>query len=287
MTSLPVSKDSIPASELSKQYPSSIKSDLETLIPKSQDGRDKFFNNELRELTLTQDREVAKNKSGYISLQDFRRRVEAHSQDQVLSDTLGCDISNQEELTSFCQGSAYITKVRITYEIGDQGIAQLADALRSNNSLTSIVIWQGQIGDAGAKALAAALQENRTLKELLLPANRIGNEGAQAFAAALKVNTTLTALSLSGNSVGNEGGKLLAEALEVDQSLTSLSLFCNYYIHAEGVIALADSLLVNKTLVKLDLGSNEIGKEGLKALQDIQAKYPKREITLGFTERDA
>lgn len=287
MTFLPVSKDSIPASELSKQYPSSIKSDLETLIPKSQDGRDKFFNNELRELTLTQDREVAKNKSGYISLQDFRRRVEAHSQDQALSDTLGCDISNQEELTSFCQGSAYITKVRITYEIGDQGIAELADALKSNNSLTSIVIWQGQIGDAGAKALAAALQENRTLKDLQLPNNRIGDKGAGDFAAALKVNTTLTALSLSGNSVGNEGGKLLAEALEVNSSLTHLSLFANYYLHAEGVIALADSLLVNETLVRLDLGSNDIGIEGLDALKKIQSLYSKRQIILGFAERSA
>lgn len=234
---------------------------------------------------------VAKSKNQYISLSDLRRKMQECSGDSALLDMVGlwyvCDISNQEELTSFCQDSAYIRKIRVCYSIGDQGIVQLANALKSNGTLTSLVIWQKQIGDAEAQTLAGALQENKALKELHLPANQIGNKGACAFAAALKVNTTLTELGLSGNSVGSEGGKMLAEALEVNSSLTHLSLFANYYLHAEGVLALANALLMNKTLQRLDLGSNEIGIEGLDALKRIQSLYPKRDIILGFAERSA
>lgn len=234
---------------------------------------------------------IAAHKLPYIALKDMRTKIQECFQDSALLEMLGlwyiCDIHNQEELISFCQESGHIKKIRVCYELGNQGMEQLADALKSNNTLTSIVIWQGRIGDAEVKTLAEALKVNKGLESLELPANQIRDQGARDFAAALKVNQTLKKLSLSGNSIRNEGAKMLAEALEVNQSLTSLSLFCNHGLHAEGVVALANALLVNETLTHLNLGSNDIGKEGLKALQDIQVKYPKRKITLGFAERSA
>ncbi|MBM94117.1 MAG: hypothetical protein CMF51_05145, partial [Legionellales bacterium] len=51
-------------------------------------------------------------------------------------------------------------------------------------------------------ALAEALKTNATLTVLNLRDNNIGPEGAIALADALKINTTLTYLSLWNNTIG-------------------------------------------------------------------------------------
>jgi Ran GTPase-activating protein (RanGAP) involved in mRNA processing and transport len=48
------------------------------------------------------------------------------------------------------------------------------------------------IGDDGAKALAEALKTNSTLTTLDLQNNSIGPDGAKALAEALKTNSTVT-----------------------------------------------------------------------------------------------
>ena len=52
------------------------------------------------------------------------------------------------------------------------------------------------IGVEGAKELAEALKTNTTLTEINLGDNSIGGEGAKAIAEALKTNTTLTQINL-------------------------------------------------------------------------------------------
>ena len=62
------------------------------------------------------------------------------------------------------------------------------------------------IGAEGAAALADALKENTTLTALYLNGNDIGAEGAAALVDALKENTTLTTLLyLNGNDIDDEG----------------------------------------------------------------------------------
>ncbi|KJE97284.1 hypothetical protein CAOG_07718 [Capsaspora owczarzaki ATCC 30864] len=81
-----------------------------------------------------------------------------------------------------------------------------------------------RIDDAGAKVIAEALKSNRTLTSIDLSANQIGFDGGQAIAEALKSNGTLTALNLNNNSIGDTGAQAFAEALEHNETLTDLDL---------------------------------------------------------------
>ena len=74
----------------------------------------------------------------------------------------------------------------------------LAEALKTNTTLTDIILDNNKIGDEGAKAIAEALKTNTTLINLKLSTNIIGDEGANALAEALKTNTT-TKLNLDNN----------------------------------------------------------------------------------------
>ena len=76
-------------------------------------------------------------------------------------------------------------------------------------------------------ALAEALKTNATLTVLNLRDNNIGPEGAIALADALKINTTLTYLSLWNNTIGPERAIALAEALKTNSTLTYLNLSWN------------------------------------------------------------
>ncbi|KAL1504242.1 hypothetical protein AB1Y20_010651 [Prymnesium parvum] len=76
-----------------------------------------------------------------------------------------------------------------------------------------------RIGAKGAKEVAAALKTNTTLTSLNLSGNDIGAEGAKEVAAALKTNTTLTSLNLSyvEASVGDQiQGYLVRNAQATD-----------------------------------------------------------------------
>ncbi|KAI9029521.1 kinase-like domain-containing protein [Hyaloraphidium curvatum] len=87
---------------------------------------------------------------------------------------------------------------------------------------------EGQaIGDSGVRALAEALRSNSTLTTLWLDNNSIGDEGARALAAVLKGNLALAGLSLSSNSFGDEGARALLSSLELNPSLTRLDLANN------------------------------------------------------------
>jgi Leucine Rich repeat len=64
--------------------------------------------------------------------------------------------------------------------------------------------WNNWIGDEGAKALAQALQSNNTVTTIHLSSNQIGDEGAKALAQALQNNNTVTAINLYRNEIGDE-----------------------------------------------------------------------------------
>ena len=77
------------------------------------------------------------------------------------------------------------------------------------------IIIDKYIGDEEVKEIAEALKTNTTLTKIDLPNNNwsgfrglrdyndIGDEGAKVLAEALKINTTVTEINLEGNSNNN------------------------------------------------------------------------------------
>ena len=77
----------------------------------------------------------------------------------------------------------------------------IAQALRSNSTLTTLDLSGNKIEDTGATAIAEALKSNFTLTTLDLHGNEIEDKGAAAIAHALIYNSILTTLSLQYNDV--------------------------------------------------------------------------------------
>lgn len=92
-------------------------------------------------------------------------------------------------------------------------------ANRKTCSLVEIDLRMNSVTDVGAAALAQALTTNQTLTTLGLKANRIRDEGVASIANALQreTNSTLTSLSLMGNPIQQTGKSVLEKAIFFDK----------------------------------------------------------------------
>lgn len=99
-----------------------------------------------------------------------------------------------------------------------------SEALKSNTTLSALLLSHNDIEPLGVKALSSALKVNSTLTNLDLSYNKIGSSGAQALADALQINTALTKLDLTFNEIDAKGIQSLSEALKSNASLTTLKL---------------------------------------------------------------
>ncbi|KAF9116593.1 hypothetical protein BGW39_002695, partial [Mortierella sp. 14UC] len=150
---------------------------------------------------------------------------------------------------------------------GAKELVPLADALKTNSTLTALDLQDNKIGSREAQIIAEALKTNSTLITLHLGNNTIGDNGAQSLSVALKINSTLAILDLKGNSIRDVGAKALSEALKTNSTLTTLDL-TNNSIWFGGLLTFSEALKDNSTLTTLDLYNNLIGDDGAKALSE-------------------
>jgi hypothetical protein len=139
--------------------------------------------------------------------------------------------------------------------IRDEGLLNLAVALKTNTSVTSINLYSNHFEDKGAPALADALKMNTTVTSISLHWNRIGAKGVSALADALTVNTSLTSLDVGYNSYGDKGAVALADALKVKTALTNLNI-SKSGIGKKGASALADALKGNTSVTSINMERN-------------------------------
>ncbi|KAG9061059.1 hypothetical protein KI688_007688 [Linnemannia hyalina] len=151
--------------------------------------------------------------------------------------------------------------------IGGKEFERLAEALKTNSTLTTLDLQHNSIGDNGAQALSEALKVNSTLTTLDLQHNSIEDNGAQALSEALKTNSTLTTLDLRSNSIWFKGFLPFSEGLKTNSTLTTLDLRDNL-IGDNVAQALSEALKTNSTLTTLDLQHNSIGPDGAQALSE-------------------
>jgi hypothetical protein len=76
-------------------------------------------------------------------------------------------------------------------------------------------LYTNQIGDAGAVALADALKTNTSVTVITLGDNQIGDAGVVALANALKTNTTVIFIDLCNNGVRSDRKAILIEDAKV------------------------------------------------------------------------
>jgi hypothetical protein len=153
----------------------------------------------------------------------------------------GCNKEEQQvELwRALASSKCRVAKLKLGYnEIGDSGAVALADALKTNTSITKIDLKSNEIGDSGAVALADALKTNTSITKIDLSSNTIGVSGAVALADALKTNTSVTTIDLGWNEIRDAGAVALADALKTNTTITAIELWNNKIV-PEGKRALA------------------------------------------------
>ena len=143
-----------------------------------------------------------------------------------------------DKLSSEFTGMVEMLKTNVTLKglflchnlLGSARMAEIAEALGSNQGLRHLCLRNTECDDQGAAALANMLRMNKTLKILALCnehnelkySNSIGDNGATALADALKqYNSSLRELNLCQNkNITNTGLRKLIEAVQKNKILT-------------------------------------------------------------------
>eukprot|EP00936_MAST-01D_sp_MAST-1D-sp1_P001921 g1921.t1 len=185
-------------------------------------------------------------------------------------------------LKSICGIAAGVTTANLSQQrLGAADARMVALELRFNRALISADFSGNFIGDEGTAALSEALKTNSTLDKLDLGSNDIGATGAQSLAGMLQVNRALNTLGLSQNNIGvyeyvkkdQLQGTSFKEGDTVQYNGQQFTISMDENSHGDlkvqnisGVIALAEALKVNRALKNVDLSSNKLGTEGIRAL---------------------
>jgi len=123
-------------------------------------------------------------------------------------------------------------------KLGDDGVEELIDDIRSNSNLKELNLKKNGISDAGVEQLAQALSTCANMEKISLAGNDIGDAGASKIALVLDMPHTkvvhldtlapkiskVRELDLEHNLIGDVGAMKLAEALEKNDTLERLSL---------------------------------------------------------------
>lgn len=167
---------------------------------------------------------------------------------------------------NFC----HITNLTLRHlNINASQCEMIANALRTNHTLTSLSLQDNCIGTRGAKALADCLRQPRQASHQ--STSFIPSQSQQAIKPH---NSTIQCLDIESNQIGDEGLAALAHMLICNSSLTSL--YCLFDWRNPEVVAhrlFAEALQHNRTLTILNLEyQNEETREALARNEQIQIR---------------
>ncbi|MCO5589854.1 hypothetical protein L7F22_043823 [Adiantum nelumboides] len=152
------------------------------------------------------------------------------------------------------------------------GVIYLGHALKKNRTLKVLNLSDNSIEVQGLVAIADALKYNSTLETLDMshnPCSGPGLEGITTLRNAFTLNSNLKRLFLSDTELSSEGAIALAEFLPEARSLIHLDLTENMQIDIAGVMAMAVSVKMNKSLRCLDLNIPPNAPDFARLSQDI------------------
>jgi hypothetical protein len=190
------------------------------------------------------------------------------------------DLGNTEMGTqaviAICQQMWQNTSVRVlnmenprTFDLQESTTFHVAKMLRSNRTLEELYAGKHRIRDQGAANIAQYLEDNASLKVLDLRANDISIAGAEALAILLmKGGCALSKLNLSNNKIQDQGAQALGVALRTCRTLVDLDVR-NNRINNTGLLAIADAMMVNTSMQRLQVFGNEFQEPSADAFREL------------------
>ena len=152
------------------------------------------------------------------------------------------------------QTNTTLTKLHISdCSITDEGAELLTGALAVNRSLQGLHVERNdEIGEKGIDDIATALQTNTTVTTLDIGGCNRSNEGEYCeLARALAVNKSLQELYFEDNIISYNGITQIAESLWINSTLKKLWIGAELCTKDNDVLTIAAALTANKTIETL------------------------------------
>ncbi|KAG5484692.1 hypothetical protein CUR178_07285 [Leishmania enriettii] len=169
--------------------------------------------------------------------------------------------------------------------IGSRGCRYLGGYLRSNATVTRLVLDFNPLGDAGVQELCIGLQWNSTLTSLSLQYCGISSVGAGDIASRIVKESNVLVLSLRGNAIGDKGVEEVAKAICVSSKLEDIDLADTAFTgEANAVLALCEAIECGAALRVVDVDMCTVTPGASECLlKSLQAS--KHATTLRVSER--
>ncbi len=133
------------------------------------------------------------------------------------------------------------------------GIKNICEFMKTNTTVTRLIMWGNTIGDEGAECIADMLGENKTLRILCIMGSKIGVEGFTHISRGLANNSTLKTIFLGNDRrVGDEHIRRLCPGLAVNKGLETLDLG-GAGVTNNGLVPIEESLRGNYYLKSIRL----------------------------------
>lgn len=157
-------------------------------------------------------------------------------------------------------------------QLGVSGFQKIASVLkREGHKLTRLNLSDTQIGEEGVVILGEILPYCPALTELELRNDFMGDEGITHILRGLKEHQTPIKLDFYRNKIGDKTILELVGLLYGGCPITDLQLGSNQ-IGDDGLKALSQALITNSSVIRLNVEANsDIGEEGATALGDMLA----------------
>jgi len=161
-------------------------------------------------------------------------------------------------------------------------VTWLAEGLKENLNLTTLLLHGNPIGDAGMTKIVSALTDHKKVKSLDVGDCHLGDDAISSLCSLLKANKSVVELTLTGNrEVSDMGWSQMAMVIAHGCHLKQLYLDYNI-IGDFGAGLFAVALSSSKHLEVLDLEGSRITDAGADLLCDALENYNSnmREINL-------
>jgi hypothetical protein len=120
----------------------------------------------------------------------------------------------------------------------------------------------------GIKVLCEYLKTNTSITQLLVFGNSFGDEGAKHIADMLRANKSLQELAVSDCMIGPKGFSYLADALAVNNTLHELNLYLDLNFRDDYIRTLCQGLKANRGIETLDIRITRVSPEGINHIVD-------------------
>jgi len=158
--------------------------------------------------------------------------------------------------------------------IGDEGIADISQALKYSLSVVYIDLSSINLGPKGGSHLLKGLAVNESITHLNIAShkglyrNKLGAKGLKKIVPVLRNNKVLAIINITGNAIRAEGLAYIAEGIVGNSTLTSLRIGHNE-IQGNGVIKSIKTILLDSKLKELDLSDNPLKSLCIEEISNI------------------